>query len=140
MDAIAFAATRARCRGDYRRRRRRDLATLSLDSLATLAGRAALRRALISDGACLLDPPDAATLAQRVAKCHAACSDFFARPYAEKVAHGAGDGPGQQHGWMEYLEDALRAYIFEVKVAHDAAYDWPSEGLRASADICLSAA
>ncbi|KAL1503882.1 hypothetical protein AB1Y20_012345 [Prymnesium parvum] len=106
------------------------LQLLTMADLETPSGGAALLRALQRDGLALLRAPP--PLAPAVSRCLAVCRDFFALPAAEKARHGAGPGSGQQHGYMSMLDDG-GSECLELKLCHDAAFEWPPRLQRAAA-------
>lgn len=97
---------------------------MPLAALATAHGRTALCAALCADGAIILSMPAAARSAQRVAACYAACDAFFALPAADKLRHGATEGPGCQVGYMAQPEHGME--MFEAKLRHDPRWPWPA--------------
>lgn len=64
--------------------------------------------------------------AEVMARCYDAAARFFSLPLEAKARHGAGDGVGQAHGYMSYLEDAEGSECFEAKAHHDQAFVWPA--------------
>jgi isopenicillin N synthase-like dioxygenase len=86
--------------------------------------------ALTVDGACYIIGRRAQEQPAIVAKCFESCRHFFARPLQEKALHGIATGPGQQHGYMSYLDDAEGSECFEAKVHHDQRFIWPEKPKR----------
>lgn len=91
--------------------------------LGKAAAGASLLRALCSDGAVILRLGPAAHAT--VSACYDAARRFFALPFNEKALAGAGDGLGQLHGFMSYLDDPEGSECFEAKVHHDPRFMWP---------------
>lgn len=82
-----------------------------LGSLESKAARAELHARVASAGYAVLRRPRAAVAARDArAAVDALCSAF--PPEAIARAHGAGDGPGQKHGYMSFLEEG-----FEVRAS-----------------------
>ena len=102
------------CRTSFSTRRRAlvtdnaPISLVSMDVLDTAAGRQHLYDALVKDGMVMLAPAasELAAAQRDVAACYTATRSFLAGTTASKIPHGAGSGPGQQHGWMEYLEES----------------------------------
>ncbi|KAL1514883.1 hypothetical protein AB1Y20_003965 [Prymnesium parvum] len=107
------------------------LQLLTMADLETPSGGAALLPALQCDGLAPLRAPP--PLAPAISRCLAVCRDFFALPAAEKARHGAGPGPGQQHGYMSMLDDGGSACL-ELKLCHDVAFEWPPRLQRGARD------
>ena len=72
------------------------------------AGRLLLE-ALKAEGLCILTTAENVRLARErssiVSACYESCQRFFELPIEEKALHGIATGPGQQHGYMSYLDD-----------------------------------
>jgi isopenicillin N synthase-like dioxygenase len=126
-------------RSSWRRREPR-LQILNFEDVHIAA--ASLLRSLQEQGAVLLKMPASGGLPDHVQACFSACRRFFERPLEEKAQHGAGNGVGQQHGYMSYLEDKEGgSECFEVKCFFDAAFRWPPDPpnlQRAVSDACTT--
>lgn len=100
-----------------------------MSELLTTRGQKRLCEALCGDGVALLTLEHAADAVQA---CYDSCRAFFELPLQAKARHGAGNGTGQQHGWMSMLDDDERAECFEAKLCYDRGYAWPSAALQSS--------
>lgn len=122
-------------RGDWRRSRPGTLIFSSIGrplaarifsrlSVANLDGDELLA-ALQRVGAVILTPVDE-KCEVAVAACYKAARHFFSNSFDDKAAHGAASGPGQLHGYMEYLDDDEGSECFEAKLHHDPRFTWPA--------------
>jgi isopenicillin N synthase-like dioxygenase len=102
------------------------LQRVPLAALDTPAAQAALLTALCRDGLAILTL-DKLDVNKHVQRCYAACQRFFMLPFNAKVAHSAGPGPGQAHGWMEYLDEDEGSECFEAKLHYDKRFAWPEQ-------------
>lgn len=124
--------SRSHCRSDFGLPRRpnhsRQIRSIDLSALSTRSGGAALLTALTLDGLALIKTDWTSTFEAA----YIAAASFFAEPFEVKVSHGAGNGPGQSHGYMSYLDEEAGSECFECKAHYDDRFLWPrcmEEGL-----------
>lgn len=125
----------AYARGTFRQRSRGELPRVDLH--AADSGRLLLS-ALQSFGAAIVVSRGDESV-ELMTRCYNAASEFFSLPLEAKARHGAGDGAGQAHGYMTYLQDEEGSECFEAKVHHDQCYVWPTTpvSLRATFEHAL---
>ena len=134
---MAQQSTRSsRSRSDWRRRVREPASSssitpppsskrfrrVSIDNLESAGSELLL--ALLTDGAVVL--VGGATERSIIANLYDSCRKFFALPFDAKAQSGAASGPGQLHGYMEYLTDPEGSECFEAKLHHDPRFVWPT--------------
>ena len=101
---------------------------VALAELTSPTGGARLLAAICRHGGVILTTPADGACEATVQACYDACRTFFAQPFDARCMHGAASGPGQLHGYMEYLSDADGGCeCFEAKLHHDSRFVWPPQ-------------